>query len=148
MRMKTLEPDAKRPTQIHPPHQVKLLDDIVKYVVRDAEEVTWLGWTDFVRQQRGSGDFDSLSEVDHPARRLMRQYKHCGAPVVLMTGGRTEEERLTALKWGLHKSATEHTSFLREEFASMMEKGQWIVLLYPVAKWILGLRLSLPGVKV
>ena len=84
--MKTPEPDAKRPTRIPWTQQVKLLDDIGKYVVLDVEEMTQLGWTEFMRRRWGRGDFSSLSEVEHPARRLLQQYKHCGAPVVLMTG--------------------------------------------------------------
>ena len=45
-----------------------------------------------------------------------------------MSGSWTKGERQAALKRGLHRSATEHTLFLREEFASMIEKGQWVVL--------------------
>ena len=41
-----------------------------------------------------------------------------------------EGERQAALKRGPHRSATEHTLFLREEFDSMIEKGQWVVLPY------------------
>ena len=96
--MKTLEPDAKRPTRIPWPQQVKLPDDIGKYVVRDAEGVSRLGWKEFVRRKRGCGDFASLLEVEHPARRLLRQYKHCVAPVVLITGECLEGERLASLK--------------------------------------------------
>ena len=86
LRMKTSEPDAKRPTCIPRPQQALLQDDIGKYVVRNAEGVTRLGWTNFVRRQRGLGYFASLPEVKHPARRLLRQYKHRCAPVVLMAG--------------------------------------------------------------
>ena len=86
-RMKTSEPDAKRPTHIPCPQQVKLTYIIGKYVVYDEDEVTRLGWTVFVRWQRWRGDFDSLSEVEHLVQRLLRKYKHRGAPVVLMTGG-------------------------------------------------------------
>ena len=50
-RMKTLESYSKRPTQIPRLQQVKLPDNIGKYVVRDAEEVTRLGWTKFVRRR-------------------------------------------------------------------------------------------------
>ena len=113
-RMKNSEPDAKRPTQIPQLQQVKLPDDIGKYVIRNTEEVTWLGWTEFLRRQWGCGDLASLSEVYHSARSLLRQYKHHGAPVVLMMGEWTEGERLAALKWGPHKSATAHAPFLRE----------------------------------
>ena len=101
-----------------------------------------------MRLRQGRGDFASLSEVKHPARRSLRQYKHRGAPVVLMTGSWTEGERQVALNRGPHRSSTEHTPFLREEFASMVEKGQWVVLPYSVAKRLPGLRLSPPGVNM
>ena len=127
---KTSEPDAKRPARIPQPHQARLTDDIGKYVVRIAKEVTRLGWTEFVRQLQGRGDFASLLEVKHPACRLLRQYKHRGAPVVLMTGKWSEGERQAALKRGQHRSATEHAPFLSKEFASMVEKGEWVVLPY------------------
>ena len=45
-------------------------------------------------------------------------------------------------------SRREHTIFLHEEFALMIEKGQWVVLPYSVAKGLPGLWLSPPGVKV
>ena len=106
LRRKTLEPDAKRQAHIPRPQQALLPDDIVKYVVCNAEEVTRLGWTEFVRRQRGRGDFASLSLVKHPACRLLIQYKHRSAPVVLMTGEWSKGERLAALKRGPHRSAT------------------------------------------
>ena len=68
--------------------------------------------------------------------------------MVLMSGSWTEVERQAALKRGPHRSTTEHTLFLRETFASIIEKGQWVVLPYSVAKGLPGLRLSPPGVKV
>ena len=68
--------------------------------------------------------------------------------MVLISGSWTEGERQAALKQGPHWSATEHTLFLRKKFASMIEKGQWVVLPYSVAKGLPGLRLSSPGVKV
>ena len=43
-----------------------------------------IGWTEFVCWRQGRGDFASLSEVENLERRLLRQYKHRGAPVVLM----------------------------------------------------------------
>ena len=86
LQMNTSDPYAKRPTCSHRMQQAMLPNGIGKYVIRDAESVTRLGWTEFVRWRQGGGDFASLSEVNHPARRLLRQYKHCGAPVVLMTG--------------------------------------------------------------
>ena len=101
-----------------------------------------------MRRRRERGDFASLVDVKHPERSLLRQYKHRRALVVLTSGGWTEGERQAALKRGPHRSATEHTLFLRDEFISMIEKGQWVVLPYLVAKGLLGLWLSPPGVKV
>ena len=106
LRMKTSELNAKRLTRIPWPQQAVLSDDIGKYVVCDAEAVTRLGWTEFVRQRRGRGDFAYLSEVEHPVRRLLRQCKHRGAPVVLMTGEWLKGESLAALKRGPHKFAS------------------------------------------
>ena len=147
-RMKTSEPEAKRPTGIPWPKQVKLPDDIGNYVVRDAEEVTRLRWIDFVRWCQGRGDFSSLSEVEHLARRLLHKKKHRGVPAVLIKGERMEGERLEALKMVPHKYSTKHAPFLREEFASMAEKGKWTVLPYLVAKRLPGLRLIPLSVKV
>ena len=113
-RRMTSEPAAKRPTRIPWPKQAQLPDNIGKYVARDAKEVMRLGWTEFVRRRRGRGYFASLADMKHPARRLLWQYKHCGVPVVLMSGSWTEVERQAALKRGPHRSATEHTLFLRE----------------------------------
>ena len=114
--------------------QASLPDNIGKYVARNAKEVERLGWAEFVRRRQGRGDFASLTDVEHPERRLLRQYKHRGAPVVLASGSWTKGERHAVLKRGPYRSATEHTLFLREEFASMIEKGQWVVLPYLVAK--------------
>ena len=144
--MKTSEPDAKRPNRILHPQQVKLLYDIGKYIARDAEEMTRLGWKDFVG--RGQVDFASLSAVEHLARQLLRQYKPCSAVVMLLTGEWMEEERLEALALGPCKSAIEHDPFLRKEFALMVEKWQWTVIPYLVAKLLLVLRLSPPWMKV
>ena len=60
----------------------------------------------------------------------------------------TEDQRVAALQRGPHKSALEQTPFLRREFASMVAKGQWVVLPYSVAQRLLGLRLIPPGVKI
>ena len=83
----------KRPTRIPRPTQATLPDDIGKYVARDAKEVKRLGWAEFVRRRRERGDFASLVDIKHPARRLLQQYKHLGAPVVLMSGSWMEGER-------------------------------------------------------
>ena len=95
----------------------------------------------------GARIFASLADVEHPSRRLLRQYKHRVAPVVLASGSLTEGERQAALKQGPHRSATEHTLFIREEFSSMIEKVQWVVLPYSVAKGLPGLWPSQRGLR-
>ena len=83
-----------------------------------------------------------------PITALVRKYKYRDTPVVLTIGEWTEGERLADLKREPHKSATKLAPFLREEFALMVEKGQWVVLPYLVAKRLPGLRLSPAGMKV
>ena len=96
--MKTSDLDAKRSDRITRPQQAMLPENISKYVVRDAEAVRRIVWTEFVRWRRGRGDFSSMSEVKHPARHLLRKYKARGAPAVLMTGEWSEGELLAAMK--------------------------------------------------
>jgi hypothetical protein len=50
------------------------------------------------------------------------------------------------MKRGPHKSAIEHSSFLDEEMATMVSRGQWMVLPYSMVRDIPGLRISPIGV--
>ena len=58
-----------------------------------------------------------------------------------------EEDRQQALDRGQHQSNMAHAHFLREEFALMVEKGQWVVLPYLVSKELPGIRLRPPVAK-
>ena len=49
---------------------------------------------------------------------------------------------------GLHQSKTTNITFLREEFELVVGKGQWLMLLYALAKELLGLRLRKRGTGV
>jgi hypothetical protein len=51
-----------------------------------------------------------------------------------------------ALERGPHKSANEYSAFLREEFASMIQKQHWTILPAEVAELLPGIRLSPVGV--
>ena len=62
--------------------------------------------------RRGCDDFLDLSTVDHPACRLLQQYKHRGVPVVLGDGNWTEVQRQAALRREPLKSTLEYASFL------------------------------------
>ena len=58
-----------------------------------------------------------------------------------------EEERRQALEHGTNQYMMEHVLFLREDFASMVGKGKYLVLPYSVAKELMRLRLIPLGVK-
>ena len=121
-------------TKIARPQQTLLPDNLGECISRDAAAVSHLGWEEFVQRRRGRGDFAGLGNLRHPVRRLLRQYKFRGAPVVLTGKEWTEDQSLAALQRGPHKSMLEQTPFLHREFASMVSEGQWVVLLYLVAK--------------
>ena len=54
-------------------------------IAADTELLQQVGWGKFVSKKRGRNDFSHLNRVSHHARRLLRQYKHRGAPVMLST---------------------------------------------------------------
>ena len=138
---------ASREPRAPRPRQDTLPPDLGEFITRDSRLVRELGWEEFVARRRGRGDFADLLQVQHPARRLLRQYKHRGAPVVLADAEWPEVRRQEALQRGAHTSTLEHIPFLKEEFASMVAKGQWVILPYSVARDLPDLRLSPPGVK-
>ena len=70
---------TRRPVPSNPVGDVpKELGELIE---RDVELLSHMGWNDFVRKRRGRGDFASLLDLDHPARRLLLQLKQQGAPV-------------------------------------------------------------------
>ena len=130
------------------PQQTLLPNNPGECISQDAAAVSHLGWEEFVQRRRDRGNFAGLGNLRHPARRLLRQYTFRWAPVVLAGKEWTEDQRLVVLQRGPHKSALEQTPFLCQDFASMVAKGQWVVLPYSVAKRLPGLRLRPPGVKI
>lgn len=120
--------------------------DIGKFIARDVKLLNDLGWERLIHLRRPVGDFTSLHNVHHPARRLLSHYKHHGAPVKFSTPPWTCHHILRALHRGPHKSCHDYVSFLHEEFIDMINKGQWIVLPYEAVKHLPGLRVSPPGI--
>jgi hypothetical protein len=115
-------------------------------IEKDRELLENLGWEKFVKVKRTSDDFSDLSQVEHPARRLLRQYKHRGAPVVLATQPWSQLTLQQAVDRGPHKSCFEHVEFLMGELGEMLDKGQWVVLPFSAVKHLPNLRVSPPGV--
>ena len=120
--------------------------DLGEFVARDVLLLRQLGWHGLVSRRRSRGDFASLDNVDHPARRLLHFYKHRGAPVRFSTPPWTRHQIERALLRGPHKSCNDYIDFLNTEFVDMISKGQWLVLPYSDVKDLPGLRLSPPGV--
>jgi len=119
--------------------------DLGKLIADDVVLLSAVGWEAFVKSKRGRGDIGALNKP-HPANRLLHQYKVNGTPVRFTTPPWTADQQIAALKRGPHPSCSKHIEFLEEEFVDMMNKGQWVVLPYSVAKTLPGLRLSPPGV--
>ena len=114
-------------------------------IERDTALLAKLGWNLLVKQRTRRGDLGSL-DTDHHARRLLRLYKHRGAPVTLHTLPWPADKLANAIHRGPHHSALQHLDFLRTEFQDMVNKGQWLVLPYSAVKDLPGLTLSPPGV--
>jgi hypothetical protein len=101
---------------------------------RNVELLARVGWQDFVKIRRWKGNFASLDNVTHPARRLLMHYKHRGAPVKFSTAPWTRGSINQAIKRGLYRSCNGYIDFLEEKFVDMIQKGQWVILPASVAK--------------
>lgn len=123
-----------------------MTEELGELIRRDVELLRSEGWSALVRKRRARGDFAALNHVDHPARRLLKLYKHRGVPVKFTTAPWTRKRTQEAIKRGPHKSCAEHIDFLEEEFVDMINKGQWVILPASVALTLPGIRASPPGV--
>ena len=112
----------------------------------DLQLLETLGLDELVKIKRGEGDLSSLENVNHPAKRLLKDLKLHGAPIKFSTEPWSREQVSTALARGAHKSCMGHMNFLYEEFEDMIQKGQWLVLPASAVKDWPGLRYSPPGV--
>ena len=140
------QPPVKKPRRVETsyPTCTKLPADLGKCVERDVSVLREMGWEGFVKSKRGRGDIGRM-EFDHPAKRLLQQYKLNGAPVKLHTKEWSKERVERAMGRGPHKSCYEHLQFLQEEFVEMIDKKQWVILPYEEARLLPGLRISPPG---
>lgn len=130
------------PTQVQDTVEI---NNLSKYVLRDSNLLTELGWEQVVRSRRQRGDFGHL-RIPHPAQRFLRYLRARGVPVVLTTKPWDDERVHAAALRGPHKSARDHRAFLHTEMADMINKNQWIVLPYSQARELPNLRISPIGV--
>ena len=125
--------------------QPSLPTNLGEYISRDASLINSLGWTKFVHQRRPHSDFSSL-QIHHPARHLLKHYRDDGAPVRFHSAPWTKQQLQKAIHRGPHSSCHDYLDFLETEFIDMINKGQWIVIPFSMAKHLSNLRLSPPGV--
>ena len=134
-----LMPSAADPCE-HPKERLQRLIDNDLTLLRE------LGLEGLVKLKRPRGDFASLDNIDHPARRLLKDLKYRGAPVRFTTEPWSVDKVSYALARGAHRSCLGHLDFLHEEFEDMINKGQWLILPASAVKDWPGLRYSPPGV--
>ena len=131
----TTLPPAKR-ARFNPPLNPKnvreLPKDLGKLIEEDTSVLKKLGWKKFVQLKRGRGDLGSLT-FNHPAARILKQYKKHSVPVMLSTPLWSKAKLQAKLHCGPHKSCHEHLRFLQEEFVDMINKKQWVILPYDTA---------------
>ena len=120
--------------------------DLSECVKRDAALLEQLGWEAFVKHCCPRSDFLSLDNVEHTARRILKEYKHRGVPVRLATEPWTLEQINEAIARGAHPSCGKAVNFLCEEFVDMINKGQFVVLPADITTKLQGLRVLPMGV--
>ena len=105
--------------------------------------VTSDSYGNFIRDVRGRGDLHpEVGSLPHPAAHLLSHFQKVGTPAIINAKPWTPSRLEATLKRGPHSSCSDGIEFLREEFADMIEKQQWIVLPADLVKKQFGLRLS------
>ena len=100
-------------------------------------------WDHFVQSSRSLSDLaPTMRDLPYPASHLLDHLRKVGAPVVTSTLPWTQDCKRAALRRGPHKSAREHTTFLRHEFVDMINKGHWTLLPASQVLHLRNLRLS------
>jgi hypothetical protein len=99
-------------------------------------------------RQRGKTCLSDPVQLDHPANLHLYRLREIGAPALLHPAAPswTPEDLDAAVRRGPHRSTNEFRTFLRDEFADMIETGQWIALPYSIVRHLPNLRLSPTGV--
>ena len=105
-------------------------------------------WNSFVNEFRGPSYLSSsLDECDHPAAALLRLWRDWGVPAETTSKPWTDQQKDECIRRGCHRSATEHSEFLREEMADFIENRFWMVLPYELIRHLEQLMMSPSAVK-
>lgn len=105
-------------------------------------------WENFVEQFRGRSYLsEKLESVQHPASDLLIRWRDEGVPVLSSDQPWSQALKDERFERGCHKSANEHSEFLREELAEFIESGFWVVLPYCLVKDLPNLQITPAAVK-
>jgi hypothetical protein len=86
----------------------KIPAELGEYIDSDTQLLRSLGWHGLVAHRRPLSNFSLLDRVHHPARHLLRFYKHRGAPVKFSTSPWTHDQITSALSRGPHASSHDY----------------------------------------
>ncbi len=88
-------------------------------------------WEEFINEFRGPSYLaQDLDHVEHPSGELLPHWRDQGVPAETTSPPWTVEQRDSCVARGCHRSANQHSEFLREEMATFMENRFWMVLPY------------------
>ena len=105
-------------------------------------------WEDFVNEFRGPSYLSpDLEEITHAASELLRYWRDEGVPAETTQPPWTDDQKDHSIRRGCHPSANEHSTFLREEMAELIESKFWAVLPYDLIRHLEELMLSPAAVK-
>ncbi len=105
-------------------------------------------WEGFVHDFRGPSYLSTeLEDLDHPATPMLAHWREHGVPVESSSEPWTLEQKDECIRRGCHPSATEHSTFLREEMAEFIENRFWAVLPYDQVRHMENLMFSPAAIK-
>jgi hypothetical protein len=123
-----------------------LTDRLGKLVQQATEALESTSFEELCVHHRGPSCLTGGTLIPHPAADTLQELRDVGAPVLLSGTEWNHADLDAAVLRGAHQSTSHCRDFLREEFADMMEAGQWLVVPYYAIRHLLGLRLSPTGV--
>ena len=75
-----------------------------------------------------------LDDCEHPAADLLRLWRDHGVPAKTDSAPWTDQQKDESIRCGCHPSASEHSTFLREEMGDFIESEFWMVLPYELVR--------------
>ena len=124
-----------RPPTVSSLDQLKI-DTLGEFIKLDTDFLeNSKSWVNLFKSTQGRSNFQpNLHSIHHPEIPLLSTYAKNGVQVLLSTDLWSLEQKDAAIERGCHKSASDFTSFLREEMATMRQKGMFIVMPYKLIR--------------